>query len=213
MIKAVIFDIDGVLLDSFEANLKFYQDLMIKAGYPPPTREEYPSFFHFSMFDVIKTLTRLKSKEKIQRIWDMGKNREVKYPVELLNTPKGAEKVIKELSKNYRLGIVTSRIRNGIYESPHLQKLKKYFKVSVSYEDTVNHKPHPEPLLLAAQKLGVKPMESVYVGDTETDIRAAKAAGMKVVIYSQNQPPGADAYIFSFKDLPQQIAKLFPLIN
>jgi phosphoglycolate phosphatase-like HAD superfamily hydrolase len=40
MIKAVLFDIDGVLLDSFETNLKFFQDLLTKAGHRPPTREE-----------------------------------------------------------------------------------------------------------------------------------------------------------------------------
>ena len=41
-IKAVVFDVDGVLLDSFEANLKFFQDLMIRSGYRQPTREEFP---------------------------------------------------------------------------------------------------------------------------------------------------------------------------
>ena len=58
MIKAVIFDIDGVLLDSFEANLKFFQDLMIKFGYLPPTKEEVPPIFHLNMWDAIRSLTK-----------------------------------------------------------------------------------------------------------------------------------------------------------
>ena len=45
MIKAVFFDIDGVLLDSFEANLKFYSTLMIKFGFKAPTRENFPDIF------------------------------------------------------------------------------------------------------------------------------------------------------------------------
>jgi beta-phosphoglucomutase-like phosphatase (HAD superfamily) len=155
MIKAVIFDIDGVLLDSFEANLKFFQNLMTVAGYRPPTREEFPALFHLSLMDVVKKLTGSKSEEEIMRVFNLGESREVDYPIELLNMPDGADEVIKTLSKKYLLGIVTSRIKNSVYEAPKLAALKKYFKVAVSYEDTKNHKPHPDPLLLATNKLGV----------------------------------------------------------
>ena len=71
MIKAVIFDIDGVLLDSFEANLKFFQDLMIKFGYRPPTREEFPPIFHLNMWDAIEALTKSDSEVEIRKIWDI----------------------------------------------------------------------------------------------------------------------------------------------
>lgn len=208
MIKAIIFDIDGVLLDSFEANLKFFQDLMIKAGYQPPTREEFPEIFHLSMLDAIKALTKSTSEEEIKRIWEMGRSREVGYDVELLAMPESAEEIIEALSKNYLLGIVTSRIKESIYESPRLAKLEKYFKVAVSYQDTTNHKPHPEPLLFAAQKLGVKPEECVYIGDVENDVKAARAAGMKVIIYSKNKFDQADAYTSSFIKLPELISSL-----
>lgn len=59
MIKAVIFDIDGVLIESFEANFKFYQNLISKAGYEPPTRKKFTLFHHFSMMDSIKTYTKI----------------------------------------------------------------------------------------------------------------------------------------------------------
>lgn len=206
MIKAIIFDIDGVLLDSFEANLKFFQDLMNNTGYRPPTREEFPAIFHLSMMDAIKTLTKSNSEEEIKRIWEMGRSREVGYDLGLLAMPEGAEKVVEVLSKNYQLGIVTSRIKESVYESPKLAKLKKYFKVTVSYEDTTNHKPHPEPLLLAAQKLGVESEECIYIGDVENDIKAARTAGMKVIIYSKNNFPQADICTTSFIELPELIA-------
>lgn len=208
MIKAVIFDIDGVLLDSFEANLKFFQDLMIKFGYRPPSREEFPLIFHLNMWDAIKALTKSDSEEEIQRIWGAGRDDVVEYPIELLNMPDGAEETIKALNKNYSLGIVTSRIRNSVYEAPQLAKLKGHFKATVAYEDTLRHKPDPEPLLLAVEKLGVKPEESVYVGDVENDIKAAREAGMKAIIYSRDKVDGADAYISSFKELPSVVASL-----
>src|SRR3989338_6819123 len=185
MIKAVIFDIDGVLLDSFEANLKFFQDLMVKTGHIAPTREEYKPAFHLSMMEAIKFLSKSTSEAETERIWEIGRSRNVEYDLELLKMPKGAEKTIDKLSKHYLLGIVTSRIRESVFESPDLNKLKDYFKVAVSYQDTQNHKPHPEPLLLASKKIGVNPGECVYIGDVENDIIAARAAGMKAVIFSK----------------------------
>jgi len=207
MIKAVIFDIDGVLIDSFEANLKFYQDLMSKAGYRPPTREEFPPFFHLALMDAIRALTRSSSEKEIKRIFELAKSREVKYPVELLGMPKSIEKVITALSKKYLLGIVTSRIRESVYEAPKLAKLQEYFKVAISYQDTVSHKPHPEPLFLAAKKLGIKSEEAVYIGDVENDIKAGKAADMKVIAYSKNKLANADACTSSFENLPELIKK------
>src|SRR3989338_8072184 len=100
MIKAVIFDIDGVLLDSFEANLKFFQDLMMKFGYSPPTREEFPSIFHLNMWDAIEALTKSDSDVEIKMIWDAGASREIAYPTELLSMPEDAEETIRILSNN-----------------------------------------------------------------------------------------------------------------
>ena len=78
----------------------------------------------------------------------------------------------------------------------------------VAYEDTENHKPHPEPLLLAAKSLNVSPEECVYIGDVENDLIAGRAAGMKVIIYAKEAILGADAQTASFKELPQLIQKL-----
>src|SRR4051812_21458227 len=112
MIKAVIFDIDGVLLDSFEANWKFHTDLITKAGYKPASREEYKKIFHQTMLDNIKTITKSESEEEINRIYQMGARRDVPYHVELLTYPEKMKETIEQLSKNYSLGIVTGRIRN-----------------------------------------------------------------------------------------------------
>lgn len=208
MIKAVIFDIDGVLLDSFEANLVFFQDLTNKAGYKPPTREEFQGMFHLNMWDAVKRMTGSDSEEEIRRIWEMGKRRDIKYPIELLTVPENCEATLMELSKNYTLGIVTSRIKESVFEAPELIALQHYFQVTVSYEDTEKHKPNPEPLLLCAKKLGVSPDESVYIGDVENDVIAAHAAGMKGIIFSKNKPGDADAYTALFEELPSIIIGL-----
>ena len=138
----------------------------------------------------------------------MGKTRKVPYSFDLLTKPKECEDVLIKLSKKYRLGIVTSRISDSVYESPLLEKLKVFFEVVVSFEDTDNHKPHPDPLLRAAEKLGLKPEECVYIGDMASDIKAANAAKMKVILYSKDIIEGANAKTNKFSDLPELVEKL-----
>jgi pyrophosphatase PpaX len=206
MPRAVVFDIDGVLIDSFEANLKFFQDLLSKEGYALPTRESFKKFFHLAMQDTIPAMTGVKDKDEIQRIVEKGKSRAVPYHRELIGYPDGLEEVLHELSKKYLLGVATSRVRDNVYEAPKLAALKPYFKAVAAYEDTEEHKPHPAPLLFIAEKLGVEPEACVYVGDARTDVIAARAAGMKIIIYSKGEIEGADARTSVFWDLPGLIA-------
>ena len=205
MIKALVFDIDGVLIDSFDANLKFFQDLLSKAGYKPPTKKEYSPIFHLSMLDVIRICTKSSDEKEIKRVWEMGRSRKVKYPIFLLKTTKDLEKTIIELSGKYLLGIVTNRVKEGIYKIPVLSRLQKYFQITVAYQDTKNHKPHPDPLLLACKKLGVNPDEAIYVGDAQSDIIAGKSAGMKVIFFSQVINNNADATTSQFQKLPKLV--------
>ncbi|NTW13877.1 MAG: HAD family hydrolase [Candidatus Moranbacteria bacterium] len=206
MIRSVIFDVDGVLLDSFEGNLKFFQDLSRYAGCRPLTREEYAGMVHLSMWDMVKELSGLTSESEIRAIYDIGKNRVVPYPLDLLQVPVDTAQTIETLGSLYLLGIVTSRVRSSVFEAPRLAELESYFKVTVTFEDTENHKPSPDPLLLAVNRLGVRPEESVYVGDTESDVRAARAAGMKIVLYSKTDRYDADAFVPTLGALPDVIA-------
>jgi HAD superfamily hydrolase (TIGR01509 family) len=206
MIKSVIFDIDGVLLDSFEANLKFFQDLMTAFGYPAPTRETYPAAFHLTMLNAIKKLTESTNEDEINTIWTAAKNREIPYAVGLLKTPKNTEAVLQKLSAEHALGIVTSRIKETVFESPKMSALRHFFKVVISANDTEVHKPNPEPLLLCAKKLNVAPQECVYIGDVSNDVTAAHAAGMRVIIYSNQAIPAADRWTNSFQEIPNLVS-------
>ncbi len=206
MIKAALFDVGGVLIDSFEANLKFFQNLMVKTGYASPTRESFRDIFPLNLPAAIKALTKNESAAELNRILQIAQSRETGYDVEQITTPPDAEKVLVALSKDYKLSIVTSR--QYPYEAPALAKLPKYFQVTVSYADTKNHKPHPEPLLLAAQRLEVAPAECVYLGDAASDLQAGRAAKMKVIIYSKIKESRADAWTASFAQLPELVSSL-----
>jgi pyrophosphatase PpaX len=205
MIKAILFDLDGVLLDSKKANIKFYQNLLKKSGYRRPSDKEVLKVFHLTMEEAIKVLTKEKSDYKIKKVWQMGHR--TRYPTRLVSMPEHSKDVIKALSKDYKLGIVTGRIRKGIDRFFRFSGLRKYFDVAVSFEDYKKPKPNPEPLLVALKKLRLSSEEAVYIGDSSSDIKAAKAAKMKVIAYPK-RIESADFNLRNFKDLSKAIEKM-----
>ncbi|MGH3000350.1 MAG: HAD family hydrolase, partial [Gaiellaceae bacterium] len=77
-----------------------------------------------------------------------------------------------------RLGVVTAKRRQTVELAFQHVPLGHLFEAVVGGDETTRQKPDPEPLLLAAERLGASPDETVYVGDSPFDVRAAKAAGM-----------------------------------
>ena len=94
----------------------------------------------------------------------------------------GMEDVLVRLKdEGRRLGIVTAKRRVTVELAFNVVPLRHLFETVVGGDETEHHKPDPEPLLLAAQRLHVEPSDCAYVGDSPLDIRAAKAAGMHAV--------------------------------
>ena len=80
-----------------------------------------------------------------------------------------------------RLGIVTAKRRATVALAFEVLPVEHLFETVVGGDETKRHKPDPEPLLLAAERMDAHPGETAYVGDSPFDIRAAKAAGMFAV--------------------------------
>jgi len=80
-----------------------------------------------------------------------------------------------------RLGIVTVKGRLTVDATFEVVPIRAFFEAVVTGDDTARHKPEPDPLLLALERLGASAGSAVYVGDSPFDIRAAKAAGMQAV--------------------------------
>jgi pyrophosphatase PpaX len=94
----------------------------------------------------------------------------------------GMEDVLVRLhEEGRRLGIVTAKRRATVELAFDRVPLGHLFETIVGGDETERHKPDPEPLLLAAERLGADPADTAYVGDSPFDVRAAKAAGMFAV--------------------------------
>lgn len=80
-------------------------------------------------------------------------------------------------AKGLPLALVTNKPTPFVAPILAALDIAKYFTVVIGGDDVKNKKPHPEPLLLVAEKLGLTPAELLFVGDSRNDIQAAKAAG------------------------------------
>jgi pyrophosphatase PpaX len=94
----------------------------------------------------------------------------------------GMEDVLVRLKdEGRRLGIVTAKRRQTVELAFARLPIEHRFEVVVGGDETERHKPDPEPLLLALERLDARPEEAAYVGDAPFDIKAAKAAGLYAI--------------------------------
>jgi pyrophosphatase PpaX len=94
----------------------------------------------------------------------------------------GMEDVLRRLhAEGRRLGVVTAKRRSTVELAFARVPIAHLFETVVGGDETEKHKPDPEPLLLAAERMNARPAETAYVGDSPFDVRAAKAAGMHAI--------------------------------
>jgi pyrophosphatase PpaX len=99
-----------------------------------------------------------------------------------LRSCEGMDDVLVRLKKGgRRLGVVTAKRRATVELAFASVPLGHLFETIVGGDETTRHKPDPEPLLLAAERMHAVPSETAYVGDSPFDVRAAKSAGMFAV--------------------------------
>ena len=126
----------------------------------------------------------------------------------------GMNDVLAQLhDEGRRLGVVTAKRRSTVELAFARVPVGHLFETIVGGDETEHHKPHPEPLLLAAERMGADPAETAYVGDSPFDIRAAKAAGMfavgvtwgRIHDRSRLQAEEPDALVDTAEDLLEQL--------
>ncbi len=179
MIKVVLFDVDGCLIDSAEANWRQINLTNKKYGGRQIAFEEYKKrFYSRTLKEVLgECCPNLSEKELLEAV-DYG----ISLSSELyryIKLTEGVQELLEKLRGRFRMGVVSSRLGFGILDG---LKISSFFEHMIGYHDSENHKPHPEPLLVAMKRFGVKPEETVYVGDQWTDAEAAKKAGLKSII-------------------------------
>ena len=120
----------------------------------------------------------------------------------------GMEDVLLRLKdEDRRLGIVTAKRRATVDLAFARLPIEHFFDVVVGGDETTEHKPHPAPLLLALDRLGVRPEVTAYVGDSPFDMQAARAAGVAAIgvgwggIHTADKLTDADVVVHTAEEL------------
>jgi len=178
-ISTIIFDVDGVLLDSNTFLAEIHQKTAKELGLRVPTMHEILRLFGKEWSTIIQTLWPDIDSENFKKIYSRVGNLEnvVISPI------KNAVEITKKLKNSgFKLAIVSARPE--IYVVEPLKKSGfnlELFDVVISADDTKNHKPHPEPLIHACRRLNINPKEAVYVGDSLIDYESAKSAKLEFI--------------------------------
>lgn len=174
-IKGVLFDWDGTLLNSYAADsaayLAMFREMGIPWGIEELARNYSPNWY------------RVYRAAKLPRHrWDDADQAWRKQYAN--HKPKliaGARRVLAQLARRHRLGLVTSGDRDRVARQLREFRLTAVFAARVCSGDTTEKKPHPEPLLLALRRMRLAPETCVYVGDSPEDLQMARRAGVRAI--------------------------------
>lgn len=175
-INTVLFDLDGTLINTNELIISSFLHTL-NTYYPNQyKREDVLPFIGPSLHDTFSSIDKERVEEFIgcYRTFNHDHHDEL---VEEYETVYDTVKTLRE--KGYKVGIVTTKIRETTEMGLKLTKLDSFFDVIVTIDDVENVKPHPEPIQKALHLLGAKPEETLMVGDNHHDIVGGKNAGVK----------------------------------
>jgi beta-phosphoglucomutase len=180
--KGVIFDLDGVLIDSGWAHKQSWYDLAEKEGYQM-TDDFFYSTFGMQNYQILPMLAGKElSNEKINEMSDWKEQRYRDIFSESIELSAGAENLFGELKGGgFLLAIGSSTPKDNLDFVMEKLNLEKHFKTIVSKEDVANGKPAPDTFLAAAQKLALKPENCIVIEDSLPGVEAGKKAGMSVI--------------------------------
>jgi phosphoglycolate phosphatase len=177
--RAVVFDCDGVLFDSWHANVAYYDAIRARLGLPPMDAVWQERAHYLAGSQVIDEMfggdpALLAEARRIARTVDY----EPFY--KLMEPMPGVFDVLAALRPTWRLGMATNR---GSTVPGVVQRfgLDRYLGAAVGVLDVARPKPYPDVVLECLARLGVPPAAGVYVGDAESDLAAARAAGAQFI--------------------------------
>ena len=174
-IRAVLFDWDGTLVDSYHADSSAYLAMFKKMGIPWGLTE-LAEHYAPNWYDVYRAAGLPR------RHWDAADAAwRLHYSSHRPKLMPGARGVLTSVASRYRLGLVTSGDRDRVLRQLREFRLTKLFRARVCSGDTPHKKPHPGPLRFALQCLDFHASECVYVGDSPEDVQMAQRAHVRVI--------------------------------
>ncbi len=173
----ILFDLDGTLIDSTEAILESFYVACDRYAFKRPMKEDIKSLIGYPL-DIMFSKVGVKK----EKVWDFVASYKEHYRKISKEKTKMLPNSVEAIQEAYifaRLAVVTTKTARYSKELLEHFGVLSYFETLVGREDVKNPKPHPEPINLALDRMGLEEKSSVYIiGDTKLDMESALKAGI-----------------------------------
>jgi len=202
MLKTIIFDFNGVILDDEPLHFKAMQEAVAGLGITLTEEDYWKKYLPLDDIGCLETICRdhdvfLNDGERVRtlQIKTASYNRRLGNRLPIF---RGAAQFIESAARYYPLAIASGASREEIENTMEATGLNRHFLVIVAAEDFSLGKPHPESYLLALEKLNlllerkksrIKPEECLVIEDSIGGVAGARAAGMRCLAVSNSYPP------------------------
>ncbi|MCS7138667.1 MAG: HAD family hydrolase [Crenarchaeota archaeon] len=183
-VKAVLFDLDGTLVDTMEAFHNMVNEILKKFNFPERSFDENVKLVGKPSKIIVETIIKETglsiSSEEFSRT--MFREWVYNYMPKYGKLYPDSLKVLRELKRRgYLLGVVSNTSKDELPHYLESFRIKEFFNVAISSGDVKNPKPSPEPVLKAISVLSISPFETVMVGDRLEDVEAGRLAGTRTI--------------------------------
>jgi len=192
-IRCVIYDCDGVLFDSIEANMKLYNDLCARVGRVPLKEEEIKYVHMHTVYEAIHFIFGQED-ELEKRALESLKQIDLREYIVYLKMEPYLLQTLNLLKANGILRVINTNRTTSMKHIMERFHLWPFFDMVVTALDVKNPKPHPESIEKIIQRFNLNREEIVFVGDSEIDKQTAKSSGIRFIAY-KNREMANDAFI------------------
>lgn len=194
MIKAVIFDMDGVLIDTVETGFRVRKSLLARHGVdldaiPDPQGEGHRAASLKNLLGNVKDHSGIHiDHDEFAEL--ARKHMREELQAQGISADSGLVRFLKDLKGHHiTCAVASSSLRESINIKLDVLGIRRYFSVIVTGSDVKEHKPHPDTYLFALKELRLTPKDCVIFEDSLTGIEAGLGAGCKVIGFTQYNPP------------------------
>jgi HAD superfamily hydrolase (TIGR01509 family) len=194
MIKAVVFDMDGVLIDTVDIGLRVRKSLLVRHGVdldaiPDPQGEGHRAASLKNLLANVEDHSGIHIDHE-EFADHARKHMREQLQAQGISADPGLLAFLEDL-KNHKVAcaVASSSLRESIDIKLGILGIRQYFSIIVTGSDVKEHKPHPATYLRVARELRLPPEDCVVFEDSLTGIEAGRAAGCKVIGFTQYNPP------------------------
>ena len=188
-LRAVIFDMDGVIVDSEPRHERAFREVIGELGYEDTHGLRFADYIGRSDRELwVDFIARHKPRQTIEELLALKRERVIEILEREQPLFDGLAELAEKLAGKYRLAVASGSEQAVVQAVLAFQGLRRFFPVVVSSAEVERGKPAPDIFLLAAERLGVTPRECCVIEDSKPGIAAGLAAGMRVIAIANTHP-------------------------